>query len=635
MAFDFPSSPTNGQSHTENGITYTYDSTYGVWKVNPIPVPDVFSVANAAFGNANSTLVVASAAFNAANNVNLAPPFNVANAGFTVANAGFTVANAGVTVANAAFNKANTSGAINKGISQNLTSSSTMSIDLANGDCINITVSDNVNNLSFSNVSTNQMVIMTLFNDTSEDYTISPNTSANVRFSENLSTTYGNSNYVLVTNDSGKNWYITGANRSIITFEDYLWLWGYNASGQLGDNSITHRSSPVQTVSGGTNWKLVGGGGYRHTAAIKTDGTLWLWGHNQFGALGDNTQTHRSSPVQTVSGGTNWKQVAGGGYHTAAIKTDGTLWTWGWNDFGQLGDNSITNKSSPVQTVSGGTNWKQVSGGYLHTAAIKTDGTLWTWGRNYYYGSLGNNTRTDRSSPVQTVSGGTNWKLVAGGGYHTAAIKTDGTLWLWGYNNNGQLGDNSITGTSSPIQTVSAGTNWKQVSCGYLNTAAIKTDGTLWTWGFNAQGQLGDNTPDWRSSPVQTVSGGTNWKQVAGGGYITAAIKTDGTLWLWGTNGVGELGDNTRTNRSSPVQTVSAGTNWKQVAGGGSGHTAAIKTDGTLWLWGLNGIIGGDGQLGDNSITHRSSPVQTVSGGTNWKQVAVGDYHTAAIRDQW
>jgi len=359
---------------------------------------------------------------------------------------------------------------------------------------------------------------------------------------------------------------------------------------------------------------------------------LWVWGRNTEGQLGDNTTTNRSSPVQTISAGTNWKQVAGGFRHTVAIKTDGTLWSWGLNSWGQLGDNSTTNRSSPVQTVSAGTNWKQVAGGLNHTAAIKTDGTLWLWGRNSYYGQLGDNTTTHRSSPVQTVSGGTNWKLVAGGFYYTAAIKTDGTLWLWGDNFYGQLGDNTTTHRSSPVQTVSGGTNWKLIACGLEVTAAIKTDGTLWTWGYNLVGALGDNTTTNRSSPVQTISGGTNWKQVACGFYHTAAIKTDGTLWSWGYNSYGQLGDNTTTSRSSPVQTVSAGTNWKQVAGsvgGGGNHTAAIKTDGTLWTWGRNSY----GQLGDNNTINRSSPVQTVSAGTNWKQVACGLLHTAAIRD--
>ena len=369
---------------------------------------------------------------------------------------------------------------------------------------------------------------------------------------------------------------------------------------------------------------------------IKTP-ALWIWGNNYSGQLGDGTTTNRSSPVQTMTGGTNWKQVACGALHSAAIKTDGTLWLWGRNDdyvrgTGVLGDNTVVSKSSPVQIVTGGT-WTQVSGGYLHAAAIKTDGTLWTWGNNLYGGALGDNTTDSKSSPVQTITGGTNWKQVSCGGLSTAAIKTDGTLWLWGTNYNGRLGDNTTTRRFSPVQTVTGGTNWSQVACGgnsqgYGHTAAIKTDGTLWLWGRNSNGQLGDNTTTSKSSPVQTITGGTNWKQVSCGDRHTAAIKSDGTLWTWGMNNRGQLGTGNISGRSSPVQTITGGTTWKQVACGNE-CTAAVKTDGTLWTWGRNI----SGQLGDNTTTNRSSPGQTIMRGTTWKQVSCGGDHTAAIAD--
>jgi alpha-tubulin suppressor-like RCC1 family protein len=355
---------------------------------------------------------------------------------------------------------------------------------------------------------------------------------------------------------------------------------------------------------------------------------LWAWGRNGFGQLGKNDRTHRSSPVQEILGGTSWKFIAFGGglTHSAAIKTDGTLWAWGLNTNGQLGKNDITHRSSPVQEVFGNTTWKLVSTGGYHTAAIKTDGTLWTWGKNNY-GQLGKNDITHRSSPVQELTSNTSWKLVASGAYHTAAIKTDGTLWSWGFGTNGELGDNSSITKSSPVQEALANTMWKHIACGANHTAVIKTDNTLWLWGFNTQGQLGKNDITHRSSPVQEVTESSNWKQVAGGEFFTAAIKNDGTLWSWGHNGWGQLGNNTDiTHRSSPIQTVSGGTNWKQVACGAT-YSAAIKTDGTLWLWGQNT----NGALGDNTIVHRSSPVQTVFGGTNWKQVACGLYHTLAV----
>ena len=354
--------------------------------------------------------------------------------------------------------------------------------------------------------------------------------------------------------------------------------------------------------------------------------TLWTWGGNIYGQLGDNTATQRNTPVTTLAGETNWKQVSGAkSDSTAAIKTDGTLWTWGRNSYGQLGVNDATNRLTPVTTFAGGTNWKQVDCGTYHIAAIKTDGTLWTWGRNSY-GQLGVNDATNRLTPVTTFAGGTNWKQVSGGGLHTSAIKTDGTLWTWGRNSYGQLGDNTTTNRSTPVTTFIGGTNWKQVSCGYFYTAAIKTDGTLWTWGHNIGSQLGINDTSTRCTPVTTFAGGTNWKQVGGGGSYIAAIKTDGTLWTWGNNNNGQLGTNDTTHRSTPVTTFAGGTNWKQVSGGNL-YTAAIKTDGTLWTWGRNNL----GQLGVNNTDSISTPVTTFAGGTNWKQVSSGQGHTLAI----
>ena len=270
---------------------------------------------------------------------------------------------------------------------------------------------------------------------------------------------------------------------------------------------------------------------YPQIAANMITPELWTWGRNDYGALGDNTITQRLTPVTTSAGGANWKQVAGGGNHTAAIKTDGTLWTWGRNDNGgQLGTNDLTTRSTPVQVFGSEINWKQVSCGYFITAAIKTDGTLWTWGQNLS-GQLGVDDTTDRPTPVQVFGSAINWKQVACGSFYTAAIKTDGTLWTWGNNSYGQLGDNTTTDKYTPVTTFAGGTNWKQVACGRIgHTAAIKTDGTLWTWGFNGNGRLGDNTTTNRLIPVTTFAGGTNWKQVSCGDSHTAAIKTSDDL---------------------------------------------------------------------------------------------------------
>jgi alpha-tubulin suppressor-like RCC1 family protein len=351
--------------------------------------------------------------------------------------------------------------------------------------------------------------------------------------------------------------------------ESALWLWGSNARGLLGDNTIiAQKSSPVQTIAGGTNWSNISiGGGV--TAGIKTDGTLWTWGSGTNGELGTGDILHRSSPVQTITGGSNWAQVSKGASSIAAVKTDGTLWTWGTNNYGKLGNGSGTygsNTSSPAQTIAGGSNWAEVSCGNDAMAAIKTDGTLWTWGRNLY-GNLGDNTNTHKSSPVQTILGGSNWKQVSAGFTHTGAIKTDGTLWMWGENYVGKLGTNNTIQKLSPVQTIAGGTNWKQVSLSFHHSAAVKTDGTLWTWGFNNyNGRLGTGDRTHRSSPTQVIGAATNWFKVSAGGYNTAAIKTDGTLWTWGRGIEGQLGDNTTIDKSSPVQTIAGGTNWTDVS---------------------------------------------------------------------
>jgi len=354
--------------------------------------------------------------------------------------------------------------------------------------------------------------------------------------------------------------------------------------------------------------------------------SLWVWGRNNLGQLGVNDTTNRSTPVTTFAGGTTWKQVSSGYEKTVIIKTDGTLWGIGNGYGGRLGNLNTINISTPVTTFAGGTNWKSLPKGYDPQSAIKTDGSLWTWGNNGD-GQLGINNTANRSTPVTTFAGGTNWKSVAGGSGHAAAIKTDGSLWTWGRNSDGQLGINDTTQRNTPVTTFAGGTDWKSVNCGRFFTIAIKTNGTLWVWGNNQSGQLGDNTKTTRSTPVTTFAGGTTWKSVAGGDTHTAAIKTDGSLWTWGLNNLGQLGVNDTTNRSTPVTTFAGGTNWKSIDCGIS-HSAAIKTDGSLWVWGLNNL----GQLGDFSTTQRNTPVTTFAGGNNWKSVDCGDSYTSAIK---
>jgi alpha-tubulin suppressor-like RCC1 family protein len=353
---------------------------------------------------------------------------------------------------------------------------------------------------------------------------------------------------------------------------------------------------------------------------------LWTWGENTNGALGENTTTSRSSPGTTVTVSLTWKYVAGGNLYTVASKTDGTLWTWGDNQYGNLGDNSTTSRRSPITTIGGGTNWDNIAAGVGQTLAIKTDGTLWTWGRNSY-GQLADGTTTSRLSPGTVAGGGTNWNNVASGDNHSLSTKTDGTLWVWGQNTDGRLGDGTTTSRLSPVTTSGGGTNWNNIAGGDKHSLATKTDGTLWTWGENALGRLGDNSTVDKSSPVTTAGGGTNWNNVAGGNSFSVATKTDGTLWTWGAGFAGKLGDGTTTNRSSPGTTAGGGTTWDKVDCG-FWHALATKTDGTLWTWGN----ADDGQLGDNTNVDKSSPVTTAGGGTNWNNIACGWNHSIATK---
>jgi alpha-tubulin suppressor-like RCC1 family protein len=255
--------------------------------------------------------------------------------------------------------------------------------------------------------------------------------------------------------------------------------------------------------------------------------------------------------------------------------------------------------------------------------AIKTDGTLWAWGSNSA-GRLGDNTDVNKSSPIQ-VGALTTWSVISNsGGSHSMALKTDGTMWAWGANGQGQLGDNTQGVTrSSPIQ-IGSLTTWSKIACGKYHSMAIKTDGTMWLWGTNYQGSIGNNDSEllYRSSPVQI--GTFTWSLIANGSYQSMAIRTDGTLWLWGMGSYGRLGNNTTINRSSPVQ-VGALTTWSKIAAG-TNHCMAIKTDGTMWMWGN----GDSGRMGDSTTVNKSSPIQ-VGALTSWRLIAAGENHSLAI----
>jgi alpha-tubulin suppressor-like RCC1 family protein len=353
---------------------------------------------------------------------------------------------------------------------------------------------------------------------------------------------------------------------------------------------------------------------------------LFMWGYNNRGQTALIPLGSRSSPVQ-VGASNTWTQISTGQGSTLAVNSLGELWSWGYNNEGQLGQNDTVNRSSPVQ-IGALTNWAIPVSSYKWSMCLKTDATLWSWGFNgsgqLGHGSIG----TSRSSPVQV---GSNWAAIAAGtNSRTAlAVKTNGQLWAWGYGYSGALGNEIALNQSSPIQ-VGALTNWKTPTTQNSTSACVKTDGTLWTWGVNGSGQLGQNdTLGARSSPVQ-VGSLTNWATPNSGGSYPgmACVKTDGTLFTWGQNGVGQLGLGDTISRSSPVQ-VGALTNWA-IPRLGKRSTMCLKTDGTLWTWGNNS----QGQLGIGTAygTNRSSPVQ-IGALDTWSSLSSGNDTSGAIRE--
>lgn len=356
---------------------------------------------------------------------------------------------------------------------------------------------------------------------------------------------------------------------------------------------------------------------------------LWVWGLNSSNQLGSNDIISRSTPVTTFSGGTNWKKVAIGETMTGAIKNDGSLWVWGNNAGGKLGVNDIINRPTPVPIFGGGNNWKEIYMVGDFSVAIKTDGSLWTWGVNAD-NQLGVNDSINRQTPVTTFVGGFDWKKAYCANYHVIAIKENGTLWTWGANAQGQLGLGDINSRSTPTQ-VGTGTDWKECDAGTgVNgslSAAIKVDGSLWTWGASAQGGLGINTTATnRLTPVTIIGSSLGWSKVSVGGNNCAAIRKDGTMWGWGNNGVGQLGINDTINRLTPVQVFGGGNNWKKLVA--TAATYGIKTDGSLWVWGDNA----SGKLGTNDIINRLTPVTTFLGGYLWKDVDARSDGCIAIR---
>lgn len=339
--------------------------------------------------------------------------------------------------------------------------------------------------------------------------------------------------------------------------------------------------------------------GSQHTLLIKTDGTLWSWGDNASGQLGLGDNTDRNSPEQ-IGSDNDWIFVSAGTSRSYAIKMNGTLWGWGNNMYGVLGDGLTVDRKTPIQ-IGRDNNWQTVSAGSGHTIAIKLDGSLWAWGQNIYEnfgsfnasGQLGLDDSVTRFINVPTrVGTETDWKMISAGGFHSLAVKTDGTLWAWGANPHGELGNGTYWNGYKPKQ-IGFDNHWRTISAGWYYSLATKENGTLWGSGSNFWGQLGNSGASWNQNVVIQLGNDTNWKIALSGHQHSCGIKTDSSIWAWG---VKEDGFSNPVGVDyTPVQ-VGAETTWNSLSLSWC-HNVAIKTDGSIWGWGY----AGSGALGTGS----------------------------------
>ena len=326
--------------------------------------------------------------------------------------------------------------------------------------------------------------------------------------------------------------------------------------------------------------------------AVAEDGSLWTWGRNQYGQLGIGNTTDQNAPVR-VGADTNWVAVAGGNAHSVALKSDGSLWVAGYNGYGQLGIPGEAHHT--FQRVGTDNDWVAIAAGNDFTLAIKADRSLWAWGRNRF-GQLGVGNMPDQNVPTRVS--GEGWVQVAAGADHTVAIRADGSLWTWGYDSYGQLGNGDGNDPVRQPQRVGTANDWLVASAGVSGGAvvALKTDGTLWGWGRNISGELGLGPVEGPTTPQQ-LSPANDWLDVSTGGGFTIALRLGGELWSTGANGRGQLGLEDRDNHNQFVQAL--GTGWLFVSTGES-HTLAIGPGGELFAWGNNQF--GELGLGTSSI---------------------------------
>ncbi len=385
-----------------------------------------------------------------------------------------------------------------------------------------------------------------------------------------------------------------GADHSLAVRADgTVWAWGSNYRGQLGDGTTQQRTSPVRVVGLTDVVAVSGGSGY--SLALRADGTVWAWGNNSGGQLGDGTTQQHAVPAQVV-GLTNVVAISAAESYALALREDGTVWVWGFDREGTLGgDAPGMHTAAPIPGLE---DVRAISAGTVHALALKRNGTVWVWGSNRF-GERGDGTQTARELPHEVPGLHDVAAVAAGLNGQSLVLKKNGTVWGWGVNTAGELG----TGTDrqpSPVKVVGL-TGARQGITGVGYTMAVRADGSLWTWGDPEHGL----NPQPEEATPAPVPGLTQVVSAAVGELHSLALKQDGTVWAWGYNVYGELGDGSVYFKSeTPVQAVGL-TNVLAVAAG-SYHSLALKQDGTVWAWGVNYL----GQLGDATLQDHSTPMQ-------------------------
>lgn len=411
-----------------------------------------------------------------------------------------------------------------------------------------------------------------------------------------------------------------GANHACaLTRDGSVKCWGDNGSGQLGDGTTTQGLIPVSVIQNGIRSISAGS---RHTCAVTTSGGVLCWGDNAGGQLGDGTLDNRALPARVADLDSGMASVSAGVSHTCALTTVGGLKCWGANGSGQLGDGTTTQQGIAVDVTGLAASVVEVAAGSAHTCARTSTGAIQCWGDNSV-GQLGDDQAGASPVPVDTVGLSAGMIGVTSGASHSCALRTDGGIRCWGANGDGQLGDGSFLQARAPVSASGLPTFILSIAAGANHTCAIGGGGFVWCWGLDLNGQLGDDMPTERLTPVTVAALGGEPSAIATGLNHTCALLATGAVKCWGDNTYGQLGDGTRSRRLTPASAALSSAT-AIVAGGN--HTCAATATGVK-CWGQNT----SGQLGVGSTADYAFPVSVTALEDALVSLAAGSYHTCGV----